>query len=91
MLVKVLGGIDLLSALVILSIIAGAHPYFQILLFCSGLLLLKGMFIFTGDILSIFDILCSIFLILSIFFSLPAILLWLAALAMFAKGFVSFL
>ena len=91
MLVKILGGIDLASALVFLSLAFGMHPFLQIILFCAGVLLLKGMFVFTGDILSIVDIFSSLMLILSIFFMLPLFLLWIPAFLLMAKGFVSFL
>lgn len=90
MLVKILGGIDLLSAFVFLMLIFGVHPYFQIILFCSGLLFLKGLFVFTGEPLSLIDMVSSILLIFSIFMGLPTILLWVPAFLLLAKGIVSF-
>lgn len=90
MLVKILGGIDLASALAFLMLIFGIDVFTQFILFCAGLLFLKGMFILMGNILSIVDIFASVVLVLSIFFSLPAILLWIPAFFLLAKGLVSF-
>ena len=91
MLLKVLGGIDLAAALAFLLLIFGMDVFTQFLLFCSGLLLIKGLFVLSGDVLSVIDLVSSLFLILSIFFALPAILLWVPAFLLLAKGFVSFL
>lgn len=91
-LVKILGAIDIIAAFIFLALIFGISPLFQLILFASGLLFLKAMFIFTGEIpLSIIDLSSSILLILSIFFTLPAILLWIPAFLLLAKGFVSFI
>lgn len=90
MLVKILGGIDVLSAIVFLMFVFGMHPFLYLILFCAGLLLLKGMFVFTGDVLSGIDLISSILLLLSIFFALPTVLLWVPAFLLLAKGFVSF-
>lgn len=90
MLIKILGAVDLVSALVFLMLIFGFDVYLQFLLFCAGLLLLKGMFVLTGDVLSVIDLFASTILILSIFFSLPVFLLWAPAFLLLAKGFVSF-
>lgn len=91
MILKVLGGVDLTSALVFLMLIFGFDVYLQFLLFCAGLLFLKGMFVFTGDVLSVIDLFASAILLLSIFFSLPVFLLWAPAFLLLAKGFVSFI
>ncbi len=91
MLVKILGAVDIVSAIAFLMLVFGMHPYLQFILFCAGLLLLKGMFVFTGDVLSVIDVISSILLILSIFFTLPSALLWIPAFLLLAKGFVSFL
>ena len=88
-LVKVLGAVDLASALAFLMLVFGCDVYFQFLLFCAGLLFLKGLFILTGNVLSGFDLFSSALLILSIFFPLPAFLLWIPAFLLLAKGFVS--
>jgi len=90
--VKILGAIDLLSSLAFLMLIFDMDVYLRFLLFCAGLLLLKGMFIFTGEVpLSIIDVFSSVILILSIFFTIFPILLWIPAFLLLAKGVVSFL
>lgn len=89
--VKILGGIDLLSSFALLMLIFGITPLLQFSLFCAAILLLKGMFVLTGDVLSAIDLFSSIILLLSIFLSLPSILLWIPAFLLLAKGFVSFL
>lgn len=89
--VKILGAIDLLSALAFLMLIFGMNIPLQYTLFCAGLLLMKGMFIFTGDVLSGFDIFASICLLISIAFSLPTTILWTGAFLLSAKGLVSFI
>lgn len=91
MLVKILGGIDLLSATVLLAMTFGITPYVQIALFCAGLLFLKGLFIFGGEPLSLIDLTGSVLLILSIFFTVPAVLLWVVAFLLISKGIVSFI
>lgn len=90
-LVKILGGIDLISAFAFLMHVFGLHVPLQLTLFCSGLLLLKGMFIITGDVLSAFDILASLSLLISILFSLPTVVLWTGAFFLLAKGLISFI
>lgn len=91
MIVKVLGGIDLASALAFLMLIFGIDVFTQFILFCAGLLFLKGLFILGGDVLSAVDIFSSVILVLSIFFSLPSILLWIPAFFLLGKGIVSFI
>ena len=91
MLVKVLGGIDLVSALALLLLIFGYDVHFRFLLFCAGLLFMKGLFILTGDVLSGIDLFSSIVLILSIFWILPSFMLWIPGFLLLSKGFVSFL
>lgn len=91
-LVKILGGIDLLAAFAFLMLTFGLAPFAPFLLFCAAFLLLKGLFIFTGEIvLSLVDLFSAILLILSIFFAIPVILLWIAAFLLIAKGVVSFI
>lgn len=89
--IKILGMIDLASAFAFLMLIFGINVPLQYTLFCAGLLLMKGMFILTGDVLSGFDIIASICLLLSIAFSLPTAILWTGAFLLSAKGLVSFI
>ncbi len=90
-LVKILGGMDIASALAFLMLIFGMDVMQQFLVFCAGLLFLKGMFIFMGDVLSAIDLVSALLLFLSIPFDLPAILLWIPAFFLLAKGVVSFI
>ncbi|MFH1802085.1 MAG: hypothetical protein ABH864_01400 [archaeon] len=89
-LVKILGGIDLAAALAFLMLIFGMNIFHQYLVFCAGLLLVKGMFILMGDILSAIDLIAALLLFLSIPFTLPSVLLWIPAFFLLAKGVVSF-
>lgn len=91
MLVKLLGALDLLAAITLLMIIFGITPWVQLMLFCAGLLFLKGLFILTGEPLSAIDLLASITLIVGIFFMPWPGLLWALALLLLAKGVVSFI
>ncbi len=89
-LVKVLGGIDLAAALAFLMLIFGMNVWTQYLVFCAGLLFVKGLFILMGDILSGVDLVAALLLFLSIPFNLPSVLLWIPAFFLLAKGVVSF-
>jgi|TARA_Y100000310_G_C20618942_1_gene782204 hypothetical protein len=91
MIIKILGFIDLSAAFAFLMLTFGMDVFFQFLLFCSGLLFMKGLFVFTGDILSGIDLVAAMLLIISIFFTLPSIILWIPAFLLLAKGFVSFI
>ena len=91
MLVKILGVIDLLSAIAFLMMTFGIKVPFAFIIFCALLLLLKGMFVIGGDVLSLIDLLSSFILFISIFFSVFTFLIWVCALLLFAKGFISFL
>ena len=89
--VKILGAIDLFAAIVFLMMVFGMNVFTGFILFCALLLLIKGLFVFTGDVLSFIDLFSGALLIISIFLSLFTFLIWIAALMLFAKGFVSFL
>lgn len=91
MLVKILGTIDVICAIVLLSAVFGINPLTPILLGCAVLLFLKGLFILQGDLLSIIDIIASLIFVITIFFTLPTILLWVPSFLLLAKGIVSFL
>jgi len=89
-LVKILGGIDLIASITFLMIIFSINPPLALILFSSGLLFLKGLFVFTGEPLSAIDLVSSVILLLSLVFSISSFLLWIPALLLLAKGFVSF-
>ena len=91
MIVKVLGGIDIVSGIAFLMIIFGYNLSIQFVLFCAGLLFLKGLFIIMGDILSAIDLFAASILFLYIFITLPVILIWIPTFFLIAKGFASFL
>lgn len=91
MLVKILGAIDGIAALVFLMIVFGIPPWTQLVLFCAGLLFLKGLFLFTGEPLSAIDLAASVVLLISIFFMPWAGLVWMLALLLLAKSVVSFI
>lgn len=90
LIVKILGTLDLFAATILLMINFGAHPYFQVILFCAGLLLLKGLFVLRGEPLSIIDLFASFVLLLSLIFTPPSLFLWLSFFLLMAKGIVSF-
>jgi len=91
MLVKILGGIDLIAAFSFLTFIFGFEPFLPLIIFSAGLLFLKSLFIFAGDILSFLDLFSSILLAISIFFLPPMFLLWATAFLLLGKGIVSFI
>ena len=77
MLIKILGAVDMIAAFVFLLFIFGFHPWIHLILFCAGLLFFKGLFVLTGDALSIIDLVSFVILTLSILFVMPAILYWI--------------
>ena len=83
--------IDIFSALILLSLSFNANIMAIFLIFFGGLLFVKGLFIFSGDLSSIVDLLASIILFLSIAFSIPHFILWIFAFFLLEKGIVSFL
>ena len=89
-LVKILGAIDALAALVFLSMTFGLAPYTQLILFCAGILFIKGLFILTGEPLSAIDLASALVLLVSIFITPSAIFLWTPAFLLMAKAVVSF-
>jgi hypothetical protein len=92
MIVKILGGIDLMASFAFLMLTFGISPDLNFTLFCSGLLFIKSLFVFKGElVLSSIDLISSLLLFISLFFSLPIIFLWTPSLLLLAKGFVSFI
>jgi hypothetical protein len=90
-LVKILGIVDIISASLFLMLSFNMHPWLQLTLFCAGILLLKGLFLFTGEPLSLIDLISAIFLLLSLLLTLPSLMIWVPAFLLYAKGFVSFM
>jgi hypothetical protein len=91
MIIKILGFIDFFAAMAFLMLVFGIDPFLQFILFCSGLLFIKGLFIFSGDVLSGIDLMASFLLILSIFFQLPIILFYFPEFLLLSKAVVSFI
>lgn len=91
MLVKILGGTDILAGIVLLMLGLGYHPITYVVWAFAIIMFLKGLFILTGEfIASPIDLASSAFLVLSIFFAIPAFLFWIAAVLVFVKGAFSF-
>lgn len=90
MIVKILGFIDFCAAIIMLSLIFVLPLPTQILLFFGGLLFVKGLFIFTGDLLSVVDITSAAVLLIGIFITPWTFLLWALGLLLMTKGAVSF-
>jgi len=88
--VKILGLVDLVAAIVLILSLFGFSVPLQLIMFCAGLLFFKGLFVFTGDVLSIIDIFSCFVFLLSIFFTLPSIFIWIPAFLLLAKAMVSF-
>ena len=91
MIVKILGALDVGAAITFLMMVFGIDVYVQVLLFFAFLLLIKGLFILGGEMLSIIDLISGILLIVSVFWTLPAIAVWIPALLLLSKGTVSFI
>lgn len=91
MLVKILGALDIASAIAFLMFIFGMDVFTAYLVFCGGILLMKGLFVVIGDVLSVVDLFSSLLLFSSIFFVVPLPLMWISAFLLLAKGVVSFL
>lgn len=91
MLVKILGGIDLFAAFVFLALIFGTEVPFQFLIFPAILLLVKGLFVVTGDVLSVVDLFSAAVLVIAIFITPFSILLWIPAFLLLSKGVLSFI
>ena len=90
--VKILGALDILSAMSFLMFVFGIEPFVPFALFCAAGLLIKGMFsIIITNVLGILDLISSILLLLSLIFVLPTVLMWIPAFLLLAKGFISFL
>jgi len=89
---KILGGIDLMAAVIYLSLTFGIGVFPPLIIFGGGLLFVKGLFIFTGEVvLCGIDLIASVLLFLSLAFTIPAFLLWIPAFLLLAKGVVSFI
>ena len=90
MLLKILGLIDAVSCLCFLLLMFGITPALTLILFCAGLLGVKSLFLFSGDVLSIIDLFSAVILIFSIFFVPNIVFLWVPAFLLASKSIASF-
>lgn len=90
MIVKILGFLDLLAAIALFTIIFGLSLPIQIVFFFGGILFMKSLLMFTGDVLSIFDFLSAILFFISLFFAPWTFILWTCSLVLMTKGVASF-
>lgn len=89
MLVKILGIFDILAAFVLLALSFGLGIPSKIIIIFIVILFLKGAFILTKSIASIFDIFAAIILILALSYTLPRPLLFIPAILLLQKGLFS--
>jgi hypothetical protein len=91
MLEKILGMIDLLAGFCFLLMMFSITPLAAYLLFCAGLLLVKSLFIFGGDILSWIDLVSGTLLLASLVIHLNVLFLWLPTFLLISKAIASFI
>lgn len=88
---KVLGGIDVISALLLILMSVGIKmPAFILIVFAIMLILKSGLGLFK-DLASWFDIFAALLFIISIFVPVFKVLLVISAILLFQKGILSFL
>lgn len=92
MLAKILGIFDLLTALALfLTALKVAIPMQLVVVLMIILLVKSAPFITSFCIASLIDIVVAVVLLVNLFFSVPVLILLIAALAIFQKGAMSFL
>ena len=88
---KILGGIDVVCALLLLLMSIGVKmPAFILVVFAIIMILKSGLGLFK-DLASWFDIFAGLLFIISIFVPVFKILLVISAVLLFQKGILSFL
>ena len=90
MIVKILGLFDLTASITLLTMIFGLSLPFSVIVFFGGLLFAKSLFLFSGDVLSIFDFISATLFFISFFFTPWTFLLWTSSLILMTKGVASF-
>lgn len=90
-LVKVLGFVDLVAAIMLLCMVFSLELPLQLVMCVGGLLFVKSLFILTGDFLSVIDLVASLTLITGIFFTPWISLIGLLSLFLMSKSVASFL
>jgi len=89
MLVKILGLVDFISALFLFLIGLNMKMPNTLIIIFGVVLLVKGMFIFFGDFVSLMDLYAGILLILSLSFTIPRFLIIIAVFLLLQKAFFS--
>ena len=89
MLVKILGVFDLLAAGLLFALSFSLSIPHSIIIFFIIILFAKGAFILTKSIASAFDLFAAVILLLSLYFTIPKIVLIIAAILLLQKGFLS--
>ena len=92
MIVKILGILDLLAALLLVLLAAHVGLGWYLLFVGAIVMLTKSVpFIFTGCVACFIDVVVALMLVLSIFFALPVWILVIGIIAIAQKGFFSML
>ena len=91
MIVKILGGIDVIIGLILILLGAGMSISNGILIFCGVILIVKSLFGFFHDFASWVDLIGGIFLLISSVFHLPGLIAILIGIVIMQKGGFSFL
>ena len=88
---KILGGIDIICALLLLVMSIGVKmPAFILVVFAIIMILKSGLGLFK-DLASWFDMFAALLFIISIFVPVFKVLLAISAILLFQKGILSFL
>lgn len=88
---KILGGIDVVCALLLLAMSIGFKMPAFILIVLAVMLILKSGFGLFKDLASWFDMFAALLFIISIFVPVFKVLLVISAILLFQKGILSFL
>jgi len=91
MIVKILGGIDVIIGLILILLGAGMSISNGILIFCGVILIVKSLLGFFHDFASWVDLIGGIFLLISSVFHLPGLIAILIGIVIMQKGGFSFL
>lgn len=90
MIVKILGVLDLLAAVLLVVLASGTHVGWYLLFVGAVIMLVKSVpFIFTGCLACFIDVAVALMFVLSIFFPLPIWVLVIGIVAAAQKGFLS--
>jgi len=90
MLLKILGGIDILAALILIFKLNYLFPTFILIIF-GIIILIKSSLGFLKDLPSWIDLLCGITILISLIVVIPLIISIVLGVAILQKGITSFL